>query len=642
MILSGRWRLPPRLALGRSGTEQAASLLLLIAALWLAIRPYYGIVGDARFYIIPAVRELYPAGFADDLYFRFGATDRFTIFPKLAAPFIAVFGLANGAMLLTIVGHLLWLGGLLYCASGFLRDRSLVLLSVVAVVALPSGYSHYGYAEPFVTPRLLAEAVTLLALGFLARGRVVASLGLLTVSMMIHPIMTLGGVGLALIYLALNRPIWWSAMAAGAGAALGLALAGVPPFANLLTRYDPAWFEVASTRNSDTLMSAWSAEDYCWIIPTIALAAMALAVGGPAERRLFGGTLLVGLGALVCTVIGADLAHNVLILQMMPWRSMWLPTVLAHLYVVPLLVWLHRQGGIEDLTKATFLTGLWSLLLARLIPPLVIVAAPVIVFAVSMVVWQYRTGRPLSAPARIVCVVAIGVTGAAIVLFAHQFVITLLPVPDDLWRRLWSFAVVLAAVALAATQLPNARGRRGERQRWLPVLTAALVPIALFGWDVRTPWTRLVEAQGPVLAAVLPEPGSVYWEGGAEMLWFGMLRSSYFSCAQGTGAIFFREAAIEFRRRVELFAQLHTRDFDEPDCRGFAVKSGLGRTREALERVCRREPGLDYVVLASEVPGAQGKIWMSPAPLRSVQGIDGKVVVDETDRFYLYSCAQMR
>jgi hypothetical protein len=109
-----------------------------------------------------ALRRLHPAAFADDVLFQFGTLERFTIFPGLAAQIIELFGMAAGAMLLTIIGQLLWLGAVVYCALGFLRDRPLAFLSVVAVVALPAGYFRYGYGEPILTSRLFAEAVTLL------------------------------------------------------------------------------------------------------------------------------------------------------------------------------------------------------------------------------------------------------------------------------------------------------------------------------------------------------------------------------------------------------------------------------------------------------------------------------------------------
>ena len=535
-----------------AGLHPATTVRLLIAALWLATRPYYGTVYDGRYYVLLAVRRLYPAAFADDFLFQFGTLERFTIFPNLAAQVIAIFGVALGAMLLTIVGQLLWLGGLVYCAFGFLRDRWVALLSVAAVIAPPAGYFRYGYGEPILTSRLFAEAVALLALGCLGRGRTVASLGLLVVALAIYPIMAVAGVGVVLIYLALQRPVRWWVIAAGAGVAILLAILGVPPFANVFARLDPAWFAIARARNSDTVITEWSIEDYCWIAPTIALAVMACFIGAATERRLFAAALIVGIGALICAILGSMLA-NVFILQMMPSRSMWLPTVLAHLYVVPMLVWLRAQAGVDPLTKAAFLSALGCLLASRLIPPLVLVAAPVTVIAVAIVIWQLWSARPLSAPARVVCLLAIGTTGGATILFAYHFVIALLPVPDDLRQALWSFAVVLAAVALAAAQWRIANERDAAAGRWLPLASAALIPIALLGWDARSPWTKMIENQGPALAALLPERGSIYWEGGVDLLWFGMLRSSYFSCAQGGGAIFFRAAAFEFRRRSEIF-----------------------------------------------------------------------------------------
>lgn len=629
----------------RAELSSAISLLLLIAALWLATRPYYGIVQDARFYVLPALRLLHPAAFADDLYFRFGATDRFTIFARLCAPFLAVFGVGTGAMLCTIAGQLLWVGGLFYLALGWLRDRWVALLSVAVVVALPAGYSHYGYGEPFVTPRLFAEALTLWALGCLLRGYRARCLGLLVLSSAMHPIMTLAGIGVALIYLALKRPVWWLAIAAGAVAAVALALAGVPPFANLRAAFDPAWFEIARLRNSEALTTTWSVEHFCWVVPTIALACLGVAMGESRERRLFAAAMAVGIGALACTFIGADLARNVFILQMMPWRSMWLPAVLTHLYLVPILLWLRNRRDIDDLTKTALLTALGCLLLSRLIPPLVLAAAPMTTLAAALVIWQSRTGRPLSRGARLVCCAALGATGAVTLLFAGQFVVTLGSLPGELRDRLASFSLVVAALGLAAAQASTMGSESLGRYRSLPWISAALLAVALLGWDVRTPWTRLVErprGAAAQLEAVLPRTASVYWEGGVEMLWFGLRRPSYFSCAQGTGAMFFRDAAIEFRRRADSFRLLATSDFSEPDCKGFAPNTPSPRTGEALRQVCRREPGLDTLVLIREVPGVAAAVWRSPAPLRSIVFREGRATAEDTDRFYVYSCAGLR
>jgi len=61
----------------------AAWRLLLIGALWLSTHRYFGIVHDGRLYTVQALRALDPARWTDDLYFRFGSQDAFTVFSAL-------------------------------------------------------------------------------------------------------------------------------------------------------------------------------------------------------------------------------------------------------------------------------------------------------------------------------------------------------------------------------------------------------------------------------------------------------------------------------------------------------------------------------------------------------------------------------
>src|SRR5215204_1971217 len=117
-----------------------AALPLLIATLWLSTRPYLGAVLDAQFYMGQALHALEPAGFADDLYFRFGSQDQFTIFTALYAPVVALLGISVAAMALTVVGNLLWVFALLYLSRALIRDTILRFLSIAAVIAFPNGY----------------------------------------------------------------------------------------------------------------------------------------------------------------------------------------------------------------------------------------------------------------------------------------------------------------------------------------------------------------------------------------------------------------------------------------------------------------------------------------------------------------------
>ena len=82
----------------------------------------------------------------------------------------------------------------------------------------------------------------------------------------------------------------------------------------------------------------------------------------------------------------------------------------------------------------------------------------------------------------------------------------------------------------------------------------------------------------------------MYWEGGLEFLWLHWKRSSYFSCSQGTGAVFFRETALTYQHRLESFWPLRTLDFEESDlCPSVDALPKADRTKADLREVCARE-----------------------------------------------------
>ena len=70
------------------------SIALLIATLWLTTRPYVGVMDNSKFYTVQALNALMPGRFAEDLYFRYGSQDQFTLFSLVYKPFLAAFGIA--------------------------------------------------------------------------------------------------------------------------------------------------------------------------------------------------------------------------------------------------------------------------------------------------------------------------------------------------------------------------------------------------------------------------------------------------------------------------------------------------------------------------------------------------------------------
>jgi len=625
-----------------------AVLLTLIAALWLATRPYPGIVHDARFYMVQALRELDPGRFADDLYFRFGSQDQFTLFTKLYSPVVSILGIGTTGIVFTVVGQLLWVSGLLYLASGLIQDRIYALVAVAAAIALPSTYTLFGYGEPFITPRLFAEALTMVALGCLLRRRAGWAFVVLVLSMTLHPLTTIPGLAIAFVYLAAARPLWWIIGTSAAIVAIGLSVGAVPPFGNLHSTFDPVWFAIVKVRDAQCFITVWPADAYCRMLATIILATLVFVFAEAKERRFLASALVIGIGGLASTLVGADVVHNVFITEIQPWRAMWLLTVIAYLSVVSLFVRLPGEGDSAELTKLMFLIALGSLLASRFFPAAICSATPMMFVASGTSIWQRWTRKQLPSLVRAICVIAVAATCATTALFVFFGFKTLLEQwPDEFRLRASSFALVAAALGLMTIQVTQVRQQTQRLMRPWGLLAIALVPLALLIWDQREPWTKFVESADSIpdsLAAALPENGSVYWEGGVELLWLRLKRPSYFSCAQGTGAVFFRDTAVNFEHRAESFGSLRTLDFDISDlCPSLDQTEKLDRTPENLKAVCAREPGLDYLVLIEPIKNTASKIWISHVLLKieKITKDKAQLVTYQTDRFYIYSCASL-
>jgi hypothetical protein len=173
-------------------------------------------------------------------------------------------------------------------------------------------------------------------------------------------------------------------------------------------------------------------------------------------------------------------------------------------------------------------------------------------------------------------------------------------------------------------------------------LAVVLNACALWRWDNRTAWTRFIEQPAPVpaeLAALLPAKASVYWEGSVETLWLRLRHSSYFSCDQGTGAVFSRDTAMTYRHRSDSLWRLRTGDFQQSDaCASFTPALAADRTTKGLAGLCAREPGLDYLILSAPLAGVPAKTWRAPVRYEDIHMSDGRYYARVTDRFYIYAC----
>jgi hypothetical protein len=560
------------------------ALLCALAVIWLATRPYPGVVFDARFYMVEALRALDPQRFAQDLYFQFGSQGNFSLFTQLYQPLLRALGVGATAFILTVAGQSFWLFALLRLVRGLVGRQTLWLSLAMTIGMLHAYPGGFGYGENQLTARPFAEAAVMLALSLLG-ARPFWAAALLGLAAAFHPLMALPGIAVALVYLALGRPAWWAAMAGGAAAAAVLGLAGMAPFSNLFRTIDPDWFSIIAIRSKFCFLAGWPRDFWIQTAGIFAWAVAALVLAGPSHRRFLTAVFLVGAGGLVCAYLGGDLAHNLLVVQIQPWRSLWLLQLVSHIYM-PLVI-------AAALARTSFDTDRWTVLLAM-----------------------------------------------ALILSSSLARLSRQALPENLNFTVVSLALVAAAVAvIAALLLPQAR-----RHQKIAIASAlaglALLPIALSQWDARSVWQKYVESPQPPpkdLAAILPASATVYWEDGLEMLWFRLRRPSYFSCDQATGVAFYRDTALAYSHRAASLWPLRTDDFTKLDnCAILDPRPKPQRNRLGLQYACRREPGLDYIVLTAPLEDMESKVWTSPVRFQDHQASKA------SQRFYIYACAGVR
>src|SRR5271165_5820289 len=261
-----------------------------------------------------------------------------------------------------------------------------------------------------------------------------------------------------------------------------------------------------------------------------------------------------------------------------------------------------------------------------MIPAVIVAAAPMTLVAVVLAAWQFATGRRPPTPTRLLIIVLIACVLVVAALMSYEYAVLMQSWPGESWRGVFSFALVIAALLIMVGLVTQTGSRQLKIARLLPWAAAVLLPLAVIGWDVRTPWAKFVESSEPVptaLADLLPQRASVYWEGGLELLWLRLRRPSYFACDQGTGAVFFRGTAMEFQRREEALWPLRTVDFGRSLlCPSLDKIKKPERMRADLQQVCANAPGLDYLVLRHPVEDVEAKVWDSPVPNRDVHVSD--------------------
>ena len=596
--------------------------LLAAFGLFLLSRPYPGIFHDGRLYVADALAKLDPGGVGKDLMFVHDGQFGFSLYTPMLARLIEVLGLNGGATAIVAVTLTLWFAAAAWMVERFLADRppavrwaALVLVAVLPPLYGPLGA--IGYAEPYATPRGLAEAAGLAGMAVYLSGRRILALAICALGMLFHPIMGLCSAAAIGLALCLEDRRWlWAGLA---GVAL-LTIAGLlrlPVVERVVTVMDPVWRAIVEQRSPIVFPSQWPIETWSLMaLHVCGLAAGAVLLRG-APRLLALGVLAAGLLGVAVSAILGERVSLLLFLQLQSWRMLQPTAVLSAACLALLSAELPRRGPL----------GLWGLTLLAL-------------------AWLFRDMAYLAlllAPAGLMCVLAgeritfsrptlvsraaIGALAAGAMVIAAARAVDLAHALSDM-PSTWGFSLAfvwssdLPSIGLAlAVGLWLARG--GASPPALARVAGAVVlsVLALALWDDRSPFVRERD-QGrdqTLMAMTASRPGAVLWLPGDIEPWALMGRPSWTSKVQSAGVVFSRPLSLEMKDRAARLkaSGLVTDDWLSPPRAGMAPppRPGLATVRS----FCAQPDAPAWIVWAywtegALEPGLRARDW---APRRA-------------------------
>jgi hypothetical protein len=610
-----------------------------LLTLWVVTHPYLGVIHDARLYLLQTLNALEPARWSDDLFFQYGSQDSFSLFSNGYKWLVAEMGIASANLLATLIGDGLWLAGLSFLVCTVLKDSIERLAAIGGVIALSSEYGGLGifhYAEPFVTPRLFAEAAVMVSLAMAAR-RQYAWMAILTLlAFAIHPLITLPGIGIiALETLRRDRRAWIIVGVVLLSCIVGAEL-GVDPFSRATQFYTADWFRVINARNKVTLIGAWSFIDQARLAVVFIILGTFLAVASDRERRFTIMILIATFLSCTASFLGADVARNVLITNLQLWRVLWIAHLCANAALLLLLLRTSRTERIPIAIAATF----------SFLPHFMSALSTMEPFIVTLCLTWFLHKKLQHDRMRLLVAVTILILMALATVLAVYSLYLQITLDRYLGRHL--LILTLATVAVIGIT----RCIRHAPETLMIATAVGVLTGSLLMANQQTEWHRYVYGSGPDggLKQFLANSGNTYWEGfnGTEVLWFRARKPSYFSCVQGTESMFFQSVAMDWSRRKAGLQPLGTQDFSETLCRSETGIRASGTASPAqITAACQSLPDLDTIILNHPVPELPNRTWTAPAyqeiteyDRRNNVSLHAKTVKIST--FYRYDCAALR
>lgn len=579
---------------------------LVVASAWLGARPYFGIRHDGILYMGQVINRLWPGLLANDMFFRHGSQDQFSLYSRLVAWLLSFLPLLPTEFCLLIAGQV----ALVWAIWQLIKNEISPLecwLGLVAVAVTSHWYGGlkvFAYGEEFLTARTFAEPLVLLALAHGMRRRWGLSMALGLLAMLLHPLIGLSGMALLYLQFARGRRLWPYVLACLI-AFCALAFASVPPFSQFLVSYDPDWWAVVYRFNRQVALTGWDVQDYQVIAVDVTVLCMALAHLRTGLRHLIQAALLASAGLCLVSWVGGDLLRNQLVLSLQPWRVLWILHLLATLLIpfvglgllrrLPTLKW--QTAGLLGLACicAQWENG-WALL---------------VIFVACCLAAHFGVKVGTRLRQVFLGVILMGLLIASLSVVVNSRRLLELQGGDS---TLVAFQVVamapFAAFAFYSSILLAIEGRFGSQSallRGMVVLVVALIACNAVQWDRRNPLLQRIEARiqsAHPFEQHIPAGAEVWWDEQLVGVWGMLHRPSYFHLAQGAGALFNRGTAMQFGQRAEAMEAFV---IQKKACQlfyglnGSTSSNGCAPTLDLLKHTCVTLHDLDYMVLHAPV-----------------------------------------
>ena len=602
----------------------------------LITRPFRGIFHDGYLYAAQALQRLDPSALESDMFFAYGNQDSFTAFSYLYAPLIKAMGLFEATYALWAAGLIFWTCAMVFLARTVMPTPRDALISTACVICLHSGYGNMqlAYGEAWVTPRIWAEALCMIAIASALQRRFVALGIACLLALLLHPLIALSGVALAFWMLSGQKRTFFLTL--GAALALGLTAAaiGLGPFSWLFEQIDAAWWDVIQQYSQIVLVGAWwHIAVFIWLpLPLVSLW-LVWRNGTDQHRDLISGILVIGAGFTLLSFLFTDMLNNRLFTALQLWRAeIWI-ALFGNLFAWYAYFSLPQAAQSRHVFGAALvLTAVPSILGVPSISGALLALSAAVFYLceqrnVRRFLKLYRTAAVILMLTSILSLPAMGLA-----MFNQSGSAGLF------WQAI---ALLIAVVGLWSIL------KIDYRLRGLGLIFC--LPLAVIASDKRSDREVFLATQNaiPQVFADRLHGKTVYWEDELALVWFGLNMPNYYSCRHLSGVVFHRSQALEVTRRAAALSVLQPYEIigsDRANC-PHAALDGIESAPDVspLRVVCSALPDLDFIVLKQLLNSKPVATWISPFSKDMHQRLPvlfRSRTREETTTYYLYPCAE--